>query len=262
MTPLANSAPEHAGTAREARLIYPACMQDPQSKISLSPAPRRKLTETVAEQLLAAIRELPPGTKVPSERELTKELGVGRSTVREALNGLAMLGIVEIRHGQGVFVTGEPAQVNEPSAMASALERGVTNEFIEARLIVEVEVARLAARRRTDEDLARLSAALAEQESRLRGDVDALVDVAASFNVLLAEAAHNEVLSAMIQSFVALMVERGPRVYRLEGFGEWDIQEHRGLFEAVRDRDPDRAANLMRVHIEELARRYRVVGAA
>ena len=58
-----------------------------------------------------AIRELPPGTKVPSERELTKELGVGRSTVREALNGLAMLGIVEIRHGQGVFVTGEPAQV-------------------------------------------------------------------------------------------------------------------------------------------------------
>ncbi len=151
-------------------------MQDPQSKLSLSPAPRRKLTETVAEQLLAAIRELPPGTKVPSERELTKELGVGRSTVREALNGLAMLGIVEIRHGQGVFVTGEPAQVSEPSAMASALERGVTNEFIEARLIVEVEVARLAARRRTDEDLARLSAALAEQESRLRGDVDALVE--------------------------------------------------------------------------------------
>ena len=57
--------------------------------------------------------------------------------------------------------------------MAAALERGVTNEFIEARLIVEVEVARLAARRRTDEDLARLSAALAEQEARLRGDIDA-----------------------------------------------------------------------------------------
>ena len=45
---------------------------------------------------------------MPSERELTKDLGVGRSTVREALNGLAMLGIVEIRHGQGVFVTGDP----------------------------------------------------------------------------------------------------------------------------------------------------------
>ena len=65
----------------------------------------------------------------------------------------------------------------------------------------------------------------------------------------------------MIQSFVALMVERGPRVYQLDGFGEWDIQEHRGLYEAVRDRDADRAARLMREHIEELARRYRAVGA-
>jgi DNA-binding FadR family transcriptional regulator len=231
------------------------------AKVTLSPAPRRKLSETVAEQLLAAVRELPPGTKVPSERELTKELGVGRSTVREALNGLAMLGVVEIRHGQGVFVTDQPVPASEPVAIDAALEQGITHEFIEARLIVEVEVARLAARRRTDDDLARLAAALEEQERRLRGDLDALVDVAASFNVLLAEAAHNEVLSAMIHSFMALMIERGPRVYSLEGFREWDIQEHRGLYEAVRDRDPDRAARLMREHIEELARRYRAVGA-
>jgi DNA-binding FadR family transcriptional regulator len=69
------------------------------------------------------------------------------------------------------------------------------------------------------------------------------------------------VLTAMIQSFVALMLERGPRVYSLPGFGEWDIQEHRGLYEAVRDRDPDLAARRMREHIEELARRYRAVGA-
>jgi GntR family transcriptional regulator, transcriptional repressor for pyruvate dehydrogenase complex len=236
-------------------------MQPEPAKVTLTPAPRRKLSETVAEQLLAAVRELPPGTKVPSERELTKELGVGRSTVREALNGLAMMGVVEIRHGQGVFVTAQPVGLSEPSAITAALEQGITHEFIEARLIVEVEVARLAARRRTDEDLARLEAALEEQERRLRGDLDALVDVAASFNVLLADAAHNDLLSAMIQSFVSLMLERGPRVYSLDGFGEWDIREHRGLFEAVRDRDPERAARLMREHIEELARRYRAVGA-
>ncbi len=230
-------------------------------KVTLSPAPRRKLTETVAEQLLKAVRELPPGTKVPSERELTKELGVGRSTVREALNGLAMLGIVEIRHGQGVFVTGDPLSRERAVGGDRRARAGVTHEFIEARLIVEVEVARLAARRRTDEDLARLSAALVEQEARLKGEIGALVDVAASFNVLLAEAAHNEVLAAMIQSFVSLMVERGPRVYSLEGFGEWDLQEHRGLFAAVRDRDGELAARRMREHIEELARRYRAVGA-
>lgn len=249
--------------APSGRLHYPAGMVEPDSKLGLTPAPRRKLTETVADQLLAGIRNLPAGARVPSERELTKELGVGRSTVREALNGLAMLGIVEIRHGQGVFVTNEPPSNSEPSAIASALERGVTNEFIEARLIVEVEVARLAARRRTDEDLATMAAALAEQQARLgRGDIDAIVETAASFNVLLADAAHNEVLRAMIQSFVTLMVERGPRVYRLDGFGEWDMQEHTRLFAAVRDQDPDLAARLMRDHIEELARRYRAVGAA
>jgi len=229
--------------------------------VSLSLVQRRKLTETVAEQLLAAIRDLPPGTRVPSERTLTKELGVGRSTVREVLNGLAALGVVEIRHGQGVFVTGESAPIGEPSAIGAALERGVTSEFIEARLIVEVEVARLAARRRTDEDLSRMQGALDEQARRLDGNLEALVDVAASFNVLLAEAAHNEVLSAMTQSFVSLMLERGPLVYSLDGFREWDLEEHRGLFEAVRDRDADRAARLMREHIEELARRYRAVGA-
>ncbi|MGO9958598.1 MAG: FadR/GntR family transcriptional regulator [Solirubrobacteraceae bacterium] len=231
-------------------------------RVTLTPAPRRKLTETVAEQLLVAIRALPPGTKVPSERELTGQLGVGRSTVREALNGLAMLGIVEIRHGQGAFVSEESGHLSEPSAITAALERGVTNEFIEARLIIEVEVARLAASRRTDEDLARLAAAISEQEAALRGDLDELIDVAASFNVLLAEAAHNEVLSAMIQSFVSLMVERAPRIYSLDGFAEWDIGEHRGIFAAVNDRDADRAGMLMREHIEELAQRYRVVGAA
>ena len=250
----------HAAEGAGAASILPP-MEAPDAKLALSPVTRRKLTETVAEQLLDAIRELPPGTRVPSERELTRELGVGRSTVREALNGIAMLGIVEIRHGQGVFVASSPAVEGDPPAITAALERGVTNEFIEARLLVEVEVARLAARRRTDEDLARLEAALAEQEARLRGDVGELVNVAASFNVLLAECAHNDLLRAMIQSFVTLMVERGPRVYQLEGFGEWDIQEHRGLYAAVRDRDADRAARLMREHIEELARRYRAVGA-
>jgi GntR family transcriptional repressor for pyruvate dehydrogenase complex len=231
-------------------------------KVALSPAPRRKLTETVATQLLEAIRPLPPGTKVPSERELTRDLGVGRSTVREALNGLAMLGIVEIRHGQGVFVTADSGSASEPSSIHTALEQAETHEFIEARLIVEVEVARLAALRRTDEDIARLANAIKKQEALLSGDLTPLIDVAASFNVLLAEAAHNEVLRAMIESFVSLMVERAPRIYKLEGFGEWDLKEHRGIFEAVRDRDPDRAAKLMRQHIKELSSRYQAVGAA
>jgi DNA-binding FadR family transcriptional regulator len=80
--------------------------------------------------------------------------------------------------------------------------------------------------------------------------------------VLLAEAAHNEVLSAMIQVFLELMKERGPKLYALEGFGDWDLGEHRGIYEAVRDQDSDRAAKLMREHILQLAERYREAGTA
>jgi len=229
--------------------------------LTLSRVPRQKLAETVAQQLLEAIKELPAGTRMPSERELTKRLEVGRSTVREALNGLALLGFVEIRHGQGAFVLDRQEPQAEPGSLEAALERGVTRDFIEARLTVEVEVARLAAERRSDEDLEQLLDALAEQERLLSGDVDDLLDVAANFNVVLAEAAHNEVLVALVQSFVALMLERGPKIYALDGFREWDLAEHRGLFDAIRERDADRAAELMRTHINALADHYRRTGA-
>ena len=237
-------------------------------RVSLAPAPRQKLSETVAEQLLEAFRDLPPGTRVPSERELTKELGVGRSTVREALNGLAVIGVLEIRHGQGAFVAqpsaADEVAANRPeAALTAALERGVTREFIEARLLVEVEVARLAAERRTEDDLRHMEATLALQERSLTANrLGELIAVATSFNVLLAEAAHNELLAAMAHTFVALMTERGPKLYALEGFGEWDLAEHRGIYEAVRDQDRDLAADRMRDHIVELAERYREVGSA
>src|SRR5579862_8375601 len=188
-------------------------------RLALTPVPRRKLAESVAQQLLEAVRGLPPGTRVPSERELTKELGVGRSTVREALNGLALLGVIEVRHGQGAFVVGDVEDPTESGVLETALERGVTKEFVEARLVVEVEG--MAAERRTDEDLKQLESALEEQERRLSGAVEPLLDTAANFNVVLAEAAHNEVLVAIIQSFVGLMLEkRGPKIYSLEGFRE------------------------------------------
>jgi len=240
-----------------------------EERLSLQPAPRRKLSETVAQQLMEAFSDLSPGDKVPSERVLMRDLGVGRSTVREALNGLAVLGVVEIRHGQGAFIPEKGAEIaksdgadSQHAALTAALERGVTREFIEARLLVEVTVAGLAAERRTDDDLRQMEAALTQQESSLSDeDIDAVLGVATSFNVLLADAAHNEVLAGMIQSFVALMKERGPKLYALPGFGDWDLKEHTGIYEAVRDQDAERAKTLMREHILQLAERYREAGA-
>jgi DNA-binding FadR family transcriptional regulator len=82
-----------------------------------------KLTEVVAQQLLDILRNLPEGARVPSERELTSELGVGRSTLRDNLHGLQLLGEIEIRHGQGAFVS-KPAWAGSVRFQASPGERG------------------------------------------------------------------------------------------------------------------------------------------
>jgi GntR family transcriptional regulator, transcriptional repressor for pyruvate dehydrogenase complex len=235
----------------------------PEADLALTKAPRRKLAESVGEQLAEAVKDLPAGTRVPSERELMKSLGVGRSTVREALNGLALLGLVEIRHGQGVFVAERPREQEiGPSELDKALMKGVTHDFIEARLVVEVEVVRLAAERRTDADLQRIKETIERLEALEDAPTDEALEPATQFNQAVADAAHNEVLAGMIVSFIQLMVERGPDLYERDGFREWDVAEHTGIYEAIAAGDPELAATRMRDHIVAIDQHYHDVGSA
>ena len=174
---------------------------------------RSKLAETVAQQVLREIRDkqLPPGTRIPSERELMASLGVGRSTVREAVNGLAMLGVLEIRHGQGAFVADPAAGAAPASAIATALARGFTHDLFEARVLVEVHVARLAAERRTEAELAEIQQALADHERALAEGASG-VEPAVRFHVRIGEAAHSEVLASFVSSLADVMMQRGPEL--------------------------------------------------
>jgi GntR family transcriptional repressor for pyruvate dehydrogenase complex len=236
---------------------------DERLELALKRAPRQKLAETVAQQLLEAIKDLPPGTRVPPERELTKELGVGRSTVREALNGLALMGVVDIRHGQGVFVA--ERQEEEPGthdALEQALMKGVTHEFLEARLVVEVEIARLAAERRTEGDIQQIADTLEELKRSIDAPTKKALKPATQFNLAVAEAAHNEVLAGVMRPFVKLMIERAPALYDQEEFRRWDIEDLTRIFEAIRDGDADLAAQRMRDHIVAVGEHYKLAGEA
>lgn len=228
---------------------------------ALKRAPRQKLTETVAEQLREAVSAMEPGERVPSERELTRDLGVGRSTVREALNGLAQMGLVEIRHGQGVFVVEREDGEDGAEALRRALMKGVTREFLEARLVVEVQVARLAAERRTDADLQRIEETIEALEGARDASTEEALGPATQFNQAVADAAHNEVLAGVEESFVSLMLERAPGLYETIGFRDWDVAEHKLIFEAIRQSDPDLAERRMRDHILAIGEHYRRVGA-
>jgi len=219
--------------------------------LSFSPISRSKLAETVAQQLLREVREkqLAPGTRIPSERDLMAALGVGRSTVREAINGLAMLGVLEIRHGQGAFIADPTAGATLPSAIEAALARGVTADLFEARALVEVHTARLAAERRTDADLQEIEQVLLEHEQAIDEDRSA-VDPAVRFHARLAEAAHSEVLAGFVQSFGEILTARGEELDEQPGFREWEIEQHRRVFDAVSSGDPELAAERMREHLD------------
>lgn len=218
-----------------------------QGPLKLEPIPKRRLAQAVADQLMEAIQELAPGTRVPSERELTSQLGVARTTIREALQGLAMMGIVEIRHGEGVFVVQRPSTTTAET-ITDLLTRGVTRDFMEARMVVEVEVARLAAQRRTQADLREIAAMLRLQNQT--SDLRLAAEYACSFHNEIAEASGNEFLTGFERIFVEVMIERSAYLYEtVKDLRKWDSEQHAGLLEAIENQDPELASQRMREHI-------------
>lgn len=228
---------------------------------TLQRTPRSKLAETVAEQLAREIRSkrLAPGTRMPSERDLMEALGVGRSTIREAINGLAMLGILEIRHGQGAFVLDAASPAQPAKALAAALARGATRDLFEARRLVEIETARLAALRRTEADLAEMAQALADHERALREGTPA-VEPSVRFHVAIGQAAHNEVLAGFVASFAGALTERGPVLELQPGYREWELAQHTAVFAPIRDADPSQAEARMREHLDAVVPHHERIG--
>jgi GntR family transcriptional repressor for pyruvate dehydrogenase complex len=223
--------------------------------------PRSKLAERVAEEILGGIRtnKVEPGSRIPSERELMEALGVGRSTIREAINGLAMLGVLEIRHGQGAFVVDPDAGIVAPRAITVALARGATRNLFEARRLVEPQAARLAAERRTEADLRDISQALTDHQQAIADGTPA-VEPAVRFHVAIGDATHNDVLAGFVHSFHHALTERGPVLEAKPGYREWEIEQHRRVFEPIRDADPDLAAERMREHLDEVIPHHEKIG--
>jgi len=232
------------------------------SSLPLKRVPRASLAQAVAEQLMEAIRDLEPGTRVPSERELTRMLGVSRTTLREALHGLAVLGAIEVRHGQGVYVAMGSPVTAEADELAAALAKGITIDLIEARRAILVEIARLAAARRTDEDLTSLEAVLRAHRRSIRANRSP-VNEGIRFDLVLAAAAHNDVLAGALRSFSRLIWPRAEHLYAtIAGFWQPDLDEHVGIFEAVKAGDGAAAAQRMSDHLGDVQSAYRLAGEA
>lgn len=233
----------------------------------LGPLRPTPLVEQAADRLRAQIADgsWPVGTKLPGETTLAGQLGVGRSTVREALRALAGAGLLQARQGAGVFVIAtEPAAPAED--WAARLRRASVADVYEIRMMIELRAARLAAERRTAEDLAALDLALrardeaAEAAAAGSGDAEAFIDADIALHTAVVNAAGNPVLADLYGEFVPVLREGLLDLTRLVDVHEEDAEHgreaHARLVEAVRERDPEEAERVMH---EEMARTMRYV---
>ncbi|MCW2287507.1 FadR/GntR family transcriptional regulator [Leucobacter luti] len=212
---------------------------------------RAPLADQAAEHLLKRIREgeWQLGEKLPGETTLAPQLGVGRSTVREAIRQLAGRGVLASRQGSGVFVTA----LNVREDWDSVLLRSDIVSVIEARAAIETEAATLAAERRTPTDVRAIRRALAHRAEH-RTDLAAHVDADTALHRSIVAAAHNPILLDLFDGCTPRVRQAMIEMLRIRvDFGSAaDHAAHEDLATAIIERDSDGAAALSRNHLRSL----------
>lgn len=212
-------------------------------------AKRTTLTEDIYGQIIEAIREgrLKAGMKLPSERTLMHEFGASRASIREALRALAQAHVIEVRQGSGAYINGASADsVMNYAALSMLLERESIDELQQAREVVEVGAAKIAALRATQHNLEALAECVAEMESAAdSGETARFTQADLSYHRTLASATQNPVMVNMLYAFHHLLVRTLERANRDPATLRSSAQRHRAIYDAIRCRDAAGAARLM-----------------
>jgi DNA-binding FadR family transcriptional regulator len=217
----------------------------------ISQVRRHPLAAQAAEVLLARIQagEWPLGHRLPGETTLAAQLGVGRSTLREAIRELAGKGVLDSRQGAGVFVTA----LHATEEWDTVLRRATIASVIEARIAIEAEAAALAAQRRTPADLRAIRRTLAAREAHGQ-PVAEHVDADMAFHRAVLVAAHNDVLTQLFDSFLPRLRLAMIDMLKIRPVPSEpaDHAAHERLADAIAARDPAAAAEYSRAHLTTL----------
>jgi GntR family transcriptional repressor for pyruvate dehydrogenase complex len=214
--------------------------------------PRTKpVPELILDEITRLITEgiLKPGDRLPSESELAERFGVGRSSLREAMRALQLLGIIEVIQGKGTFLR-QTSMLPLATDWARLSRMGLISQVMEARQIIEVAIAQLAAERATEEDIAAMRAAIRRAEEA-HGDSVISGEASVDFHLALAEATHNEILALMYKTVRDLYLETARQTQMTPESVENRLQDHRQILESVEQQDPELASKLMAEHIEK-----------
>lgn len=223
-------------------------------------ASRSRLAERVADQLFAMIAEgaFEPGTRLPTEPDLAALTGVSRMTLREAVRLLQAKGIVSVEHGRGTFVRRmRDWSILDPAVLRVRVESEdgsdeIFLKVLEARRLIEVDVAELAARRRTAADLASMRKALdAMRRHADTGPIDAFTEADVAFHQAVMQAAGNEVITAFFTPVESLVMDSRRRTSESGSARVHAIAAHHAIYAAIQAGDPAKARRAMEAHLTE-----------
>lgn len=224
----------------------------------MQPIRQSRIYTEIVDQVLNLIKagNVGMGDRLPSERQLAQQLNVSRSALREAMTALEVLGVVEIRPGVGIFIgpNQRPADDGSVAEKVSDLIAEVGPlEILEMRALFEPGVARLAASRRTEFDLAAMDSMVRQMEDDLEVGREAW-EPDWGFHKALAAAAHNPFAELMLDTLGQRMQSRLWKLMRAHNFesinrGRRYAQDHRAIVDAVRGGDGDAAFRAMHAHI-------------
>ena len=225
---------------------------------------RQTITTQVIIHILGLIKkgQVKPGERLPTEKQLTEELAVSRTCVREAIKSLESLRLIRVRSKVGAVVL-EPsstALINAEQLSASAYMQQ-TDVLIEFRKVLELGLAALAAEKSTEEDWAAMRSALADHEHALATDrVTHHADIA--FHKAIAEATKNPIAILVLKTISEALSERSRQINDVPGVPEEGLKEHWKIYRAIREHNSEKARKAMRLHIQTVERNARIVRAA
>jgi GntR family transcriptional repressor for pyruvate dehydrogenase complex len=217
---------------------------------------REAVPQQIVSRLLDLIqqRHLEPGDRLPAERELAATMGVSRSSLREALRALTVLGVTEMRHGTGTYISSlEPELLVRHLSFVLSLSDQASDQLFEARKVVEPAMAALAAERIDDGTLDLLDACLTRAGAAI-GDAEAFMEADLELHDAIRVAAGNAVLGRFMESIRALGLASRRRTGARRAVQEQTVKDHRAIVAALRAHDPEAASAAMHRHLENVER--------
>jgi GntR family transcriptional repressor for pyruvate dehydrogenase complex len=220
------------------------------------------LSQKIERRLEVAIREkkLPVGSRLPTERELCESFGVSRTALREALRRLSARGLVEITKGSGMTVTGlniDDAVQNLNLYYDMQFDHNLIAQIIEVRRLFEPEIASLAAKHRTQNDLSDIQDNIELFKDCNPDNIQQEADLDNKFHLLVAKATHNPIVQISMEPIYSLLPRMRNLIYaNVEGEKDVTLEYHLKIFDAINKQNREDASLLMKEHLQRTMKIY------